>query len=179
MFMALGQRFEPVIRYGLRRGIRVWKEFREFAIKGNVVDLAVGIIIGAAFTTIVTSLVSDVIMPPIGFLLGGIDFSSYYIDLTNLSARAAEAAGSTADAKAAMVFSSLKGAQDAGHAVIAYGKFLNAVINFVIVAFAIFMIVRWINKLKRKEAADPTPAAAPPPADIQLLTEIRDLLAKR
>jgi large conductance mechanosensitive channel len=157
----------------------VWKEFREFAIKGNVVDLAVGIIIGAAFTTIVTSLVNDLIMPPIGFLLGGIDFSNYYIDLTNLTARAAEAAGSTADSKAAMVFGSLKGAQDAGHAVIAYGKFLNAVINFLIVAFAIFMIVRWINKLKRKEAADPTPAAAPPPADIQLLTEIRDLLAKR
>ena len=157
----------------------MWKEFREFAIKGNVVDLAVGIIIGAAFTTIVTSLVNDLIMPPIGFLLGGLDFSNYYLDLTHLTARAAEAAGQTADAKAAMVFGTLKAAQDGGHAVIGYGKFLNAVINFLIVAFAIFMIVRWINKLKRKEAADPTPAAAPPPADIQLLTEIRDLLAKR
>src|SRR5436190_20461329 len=100
MMMALGQRFEPIVQYGVRRGNRVWKEFREFAIKGNVVDLAVGIIIGAAFTTIVTSLVNDLIMPPIGFLLGGIDFSNYYIDLTNLTARAAEAAGSTADAKA-------------------------------------------------------------------------------
>jgi len=157
----------------------MFKEFREFAIKGNVVDLAVGIIIGAAFTTIVTSLVNDVIMPPIGWMLGGIDFSNYYLDLTHLSARAIEAAGQTPDAKAIAVFDTLKAAQEGGHAVLAYGKFLNAVINFVIVAFAIFMIVRWINKLKRKEAADPTPAAAPPPADIQLLTEIRDLLAKR
>src|SRR5205814_730753 len=114
----------------VRRGNRVWKEFREFAIKGNVVDLAVGIIIGAAFTTIVTSLVNDIIMPPIGYLLGGIDFSNYYIDLTHLTARAAEAAGTTPDPKAAMVFATLKEATDGGHAVIAYGKFLNAVINF-------------------------------------------------
>jgi large conductance mechanosensitive channel len=157
----------------------MWKEFRDFAIKGNVVDLAVGIIIGAAFTAIVTSLVSDVLMPPLGWALGGIDFSNYYVDLTHLSARAAEAAGQTPDAKALTIFPTLKAAQDGGHAVLAYGKFLNAVINFVIVAFAIFMVVRWINRLKRKEAADPTPSAAPPPADIQLLTEIRDLLAKR
>lgn len=176
--MVQEQRFEP-IDWAFRRGGHVWKEFREFAIKGNVVDLAVGIIIGAAFTTIVTSLVNDVIMPPIGWALGGIDFSNYYVDLTHLTARAAEAAGQTPDPKAIIAFDTLKGAQDGGHAVLAYGKFLNAVINFLIVAFAIFMIVRWINKLKRKEAADPTPAAAPPPADIQLLTEIRDLLAKR
>ena len=177
--MALGQRFEPIVEYGFKRGNRVWKEFREFAIKGNVVDLAVGIIIGAAFTTIVTSLVSDIIMPPIGYVLGGIDFSNYFIDLTHLTASAAAAAGQTPDPKAAEVFYTLKAAQEGGHTVIAYGKFLNAVINFLIVAFAIFMIVRWINKLKRKEAADPTPASAPPPADIVLLTEIRDLLAKR
>ena len=175
--MAQEQRFEPV-DWALRRGVHVWKEFREFAIKGNVVDLAVGIIIGAAFTTIVTSLVNDVIMPPIGWALGGIDFSGYFIDLTYWSAKAAETAGQTVDPKALLVVSTLKEATDAGHAVLAYGKFINAVINFVIVAFAIFMIVRWINKLKRKEAADPTPTATPPPPDIVLLTEIRDLLAK-
>src|SRR5262245_50677986 len=157
----------------------MFKEFRDFAVKGNVVDLAVGIIIGAAFTAIVTSLVNDLVMPPIGYLMGGIDFSNYFVDLTHLSARAAETAGQTPDAKALIQFATLKEAQEGGHAVIAYGKFINAVINFLIVAFAIFMIVRWINSLKRKEAADPTPAAAPPPADIQLLTEIRDLLAKR
>jgi large conductance mechanosensitive channel len=157
----------------------MWKEFREFAIKGNVVDLAVGIIIGAAFTAIVSSLVNDVIMPPIGWALGGIDFSSYYLDLTHLSARALEAAGQTPDPKLLETFATPKLAQDAGHAVLAYGKFLNAIINFVIVAFSIFLIVRWINSLKRKQAADPTPPAAPPPQDIVLLTEIRDLLAKR
>jgi len=157
----------------------MFKEFRDFAIKGNVVDLAVGIIIGAAFTSIVTSLVSDVLMPPIGWAMGGIDFSNYYIDLTHLSARAAEAAGQTPDAKAMTVFATLKEAQEGGHAAVAYGKFLNAVINFLIVAFTIFMMVRWINKMKRKEAANPTPSTAPPPADVQLLTEIRDLLAKR
>ena len=96
--MAFDQRFEPLAQYGLERGTRMWKEFRDFAIKGNVVDLAVGIIIGAAFTAIVTSLVTDVLMPPLGWVLGGIDFSNYYIDLTHLSARAAEAAGQAPDA---------------------------------------------------------------------------------
>ena len=177
--MVLDRRFEPLIQQGLERGTHMWKEFREFAIKGNVVDLAVGIIIGAAFTTIVTSLVSDVIMPPIGWALGGIDFSNNFIDLTYWSAKAAETAGTTVDPKALLSVLTLKEAQEAGHAVIAYGKFLNAVINFMIVAFAIFMIVRWINRMKRKEAADPTPASAPPPPEVQLLTEIRDLLAKR
>ncbi len=157
----------------------MWKEFRDFAIKGNVVDLAVGIIIGAAFTAIVGSLVTDVLMPPLGWAMGGIDFSNYFIDLSYWSAKAAEAAGQTPNAKALLTVATLKEAQEAGHAIIAYGKFINAVINFVIVAFAIFMIVRWINKMKRKEAADPTPSMAPPPADVQLLTEIRDLLAKR
>ncbi|MBI1210607.1 MAG: large conductance mechanosensitive channel protein MscL [Alphaproteobacteria bacterium] len=157
----------------------MWKEFREFAIKGNVVDLAVGIIIGAAFTAIVTSLVNDVVMPPIGWAMGGVDFSNYYIDLTHLSAKATEAAGGAADPKALATFETLKAAQEGGHAVIGYGKFLNAIINFLIVAFSIFLIVRWINSLKRKQAADPTPPAAPPAPDIVLLTEIRDLLAKR
>jgi len=154
------------------------KEFRDFAIKGNVVDLAVGIIIGAAFTAIVTSLVSDVIMPPIGWVMGGVDFSNYYADLTYWSAKAAETAGQTADPKALMAFPTLKAAQEGGHAVIAYGKFINAIINFLIVAFAIFMMVRWISKLKKKQAEAPAAPVAPP-ADIKLLTEIRDLLAKR
>src|SRR5262249_3424149 len=119
------------------------------------------------------------IMPPIGWAMGGIDFSNYYIDLTHLSARAMEAAGQTPDPKTLETFSTVKLAQDAGHATLAYGRFINAVINFVIVAFSIFLIGRWINSLKRKQAADPTPPAAPPPQDIVLLTEIRDLLAKR
>lgn len=150
----------------------MWKEFRDFAIKGNVVDLAVGIIIGAAFTTIVTSLVNDILMPPLGYALGGIDFSNYFLDLSNLAAEAANLAGGGAQAVA---FASLAEAQKAGHAVIAYGKFINAVIGFLIVAFAIFMIVKQVNRMKKKQEA--TPSA--PPADVKLLTEIRDLLAKR
>jgi large conductance mechanosensitive channel len=154
------------------------KEFREFAIKGNVVDLAVGIIIGAAFTGIVTSLVNDILMPPLGYMMGGVDFSNYFVDLTYWSAKAAEAAGQTPDAKALIAVTTLKDAGDNSHTVIAYGKFINTLINFLIVAFAIFLIVRWINKLKRQ--APPAPAVpAEPPADVKLLTEIRDLLSKR
>ncbi len=151
----------------------MWKEFRDFAVKGNVVDLAVGIIIGAAFTAIVTSLVNDILMPPLGFVLGGIDFSNYFVDLTYWSAKAAEATG--ADSGAVQEFASLAEAQKAGHAVIAYGKFINACISFLIVAFAIFIIVKQVNRLKKKEEEKPSA----PPADIALLTEIRDLLAKR
>lgn len=154
----------------------MFKEFREFAIKGNVVDLAVGIIIGAAFTGIVTSLVNDILMPPLGYLMGGVDFSNYFIDLTYWSAKAAETAGQTPDPKALAVVTTLKEATDNSHTVVAYGKFINTLINFIIVAFAIFMIVRWINKLKR-QAPPPPPSEAP--ADVKLLTEIRDLLAKR
>jgi len=153
----------------------MFKEFREFAIRGNVVDLAVGIIIGAAFTGIVTSLVNDVLMPPLGYIMGGVDFSSYFIDLTYWSAKAAEAAGQTPDAKALIPVVTLKEATDNSHTVIAYGKFINTLINFIIVAFAVFLLVRWINKLKRQ-----TPPAAPEaPVEVKLLTEIRDLLAKR
>jgi len=140
----------------------VFKEFREFAIKGNVVDLAVGVIIGGAFGTIVTSLVNDVIMPPIGLLLGGMDFKDFFIVLRE-------------GVKAAPPYESLVAAKAAGAVTLNYGLFLNAIINFLIVAWAIFLLVRAINRLRRQEAAAP----APPPAQEVLLTEIRDLLKAR
>jgi large conductance mechanosensitive channel len=115
------------------------KEFREFAMKGSVVDLAVGVVIGAAFGKIVDSLVKDILMPPIGKMLGGVDFSSLFLVL------------GTGD------FPSLKAAQDAGAATLNYGLFINAVINFVIIAFALFMVVKAVNRMKREEAAAPPP----------------------
>jgi len=138
------------------------KEFKEFALKGNVIDMAVGIIIGAAFTTIVGSLVDDVIMPPIGVLLGGVDFSDYYLPMTMRD----------------QDFLSLQAARDAGAAVIAYGSFLNAVIKFVIVAFALFLIVKNINRLKTMMERNESLAAeaAPPPRQEVLLEEIRDAI---
>ncbi len=141
------------------------KEFKDFALKGNVLDLAVGIIIGAAFTSIVTSLVDDVIMPPLGVILGGVDFSDKYIQLTLRD----------------QTFPSLAAARAAGAAVIAFGSFINAIIKFVIVAFALFMVIKQFNNLKKliekQEAVKET--AAPVPADVALLAEIRDLLARR
>jgi large conductance mechanosensitive channel len=134
-----------------------FREFREFAVKGNVVDLAVGIIIGAAFGKIVSSLVDDVIMPPIGLLLGKVDFSDLFLDLSGGD------------------FASLAVAKTAGAPVIAYGSFINTVINFLIVAFAVFLLVKQVNRLKRLADAD-DPAAAPPPRQEVLLEEIRDLL---
>jgi large conductance mechanosensitive channel len=139
------------------------KEFKEFALRGNVMDMAVGIIIGAAFTTIVQSLVDDVLMPPLGVMLGGMDFSEYFLPLS-LSEQS---------------YVSLQAARDAGVPVIAYGSFINAIIKFMIVAFALFLLIKQMNRLR--EMADrgdlPTPAEAPPPPpDVQLLTEIRDLL---
>lgn len=118
------------------------KEFKEFAMRGNVVDMAVGIIIGAAFGTIVKSLVSDVIMPPIGLLLGNVDFSNLFILLKH----GAEVSGP---------YASLADAQAAGAVTLNYGMFINTIISFLIVAFAVFMLVRSINKLKRKEEAPP------------------------
>ncbi|HUL40426.1 MAG TPA: large conductance mechanosensitive channel protein MscL [Burkholderiales bacterium] len=123
------------------------KEFREFAMRGNVVDMAVGIIIGAAFGAIVQSLVADVIMPPIGLILGNVDFSNLFIVLKQ--------------GAAAAPYASLAEAQKAGAVTINYGKFLNAVVGFVIVAFAVFMLVRAINQLKRKEQAAPTTKECP------------------
>ncbi|MDO3377582.1 large-conductance mechanosensitive channel protein MscL [Geoalkalibacter halelectricus] len=135
------------------------KEFKEFAMRGNVVDMAVGIIIGAAFGGIVTSLVNDVIMPPIGKVMGGVDFSNLFITL---------GAGD---------FASLAEAQAAGAATINYGIFINTLINFLIVAFAVFLLIKVINNMKRKEEAAP---AAPPEPSVEqkLLAEIRDLLKK-
>ncbi len=117
------------------------KEFKEFAIKGNVVDMAVGIIIGAAFGTIVTSLVNDVIMPPIGLLLGNVDFSNLFAVLK--------------DGTPTGPYASLADAEKAGAVAIFYGKFINTIISFIIVAFAVYLLVRSINRLKRKEEALP------------------------
>jgi len=137
------------------------KEFKEFAMRGNVVDLAVGVVIGAAFGKIVTSMVSDVLMPPIGKLMGGVNFADLFINLDSAKGP----------------FTSLKAAKDAGAAVIAYGSFINTVIDFVIVAFCIFMVVKGMNALKRKPVPAPAPAAPPEPtAQEKLLMEIRDLL---
>jgi len=138
------------------------KEFREFALKGSVVDLAVGVIIGAAFGTIVSSLVDDIIMPPIGLLLAGIDFSTLKLILK----AAVPAVG--ADGAPGYVAASPEVA-------INYGKFINAAIKFIIIAWVLFLIIQMMNRMKRKEEAAPAPVAETP-ADVKLLTEIRDLL---
>ena len=138
----------------------MWREFREFAMRGNVVDLAVGIILGAAFTTIVNSLVNDIIMPPIGLLLGGIDFSDFFVTLKGGS------------------HPTLAAAKTAGAVTVNYGLFVNAVIRFVIVALAIFILVKQINRLKREEPAAPAAPPEPPRQEV-LLAEIRDLLKER
>jgi large conductance mechanosensitive channel len=133
------------------------KEFKKFAVRGNVIDLAVGIIIGTAFTAIVSSLVNDVLMPPLGLVIGGIDFSDFFVTLK----------GSGHDTLAA--------AKAAGDVTINYGLFLNSIIKFVIVAFAVFLLVRQINKLAPKDDAGP-----PPPTKSELLlTEIRNLLKQK
>jgi large conductance mechanosensitive channel len=135
------------------------KEFKDFAMRGNVVDMAVGIIIGAAFGKIVSSLVADVIMPPIGLALGGVDFSNLFIDLSGAG------------------YATLALAEEAGAPLIKYGAFINVVLDFLIVAFAIFMVIKGLNKMKKKE--EEKPAEPPKPsAEEKLLTEIRDLLAK-
>jgi large conductance mechanosensitive channel len=132
------------------------KEFREFIARGNVIDLAVGIIIGAAFTAVVNSVVSDLVMPLIGVITSGIDFSDLFIALDGAD------------------YANLKAAKDAGAPVLTYGQFINAAINFLIVSFVVFILVKNVNRLKKK--AEETPSEAP--ADIRLLTEIRDLLKK-
>lgn len=142
------------------------KEFKEFISRGNVVDLAVGVIIGAAFGAIVTSLVADVIMPPIGYAMSGIDFSSLKVVIQPMTAEIVHQVGKP-DATITHP-----------EVAIAYGNFLNKVINFIIVAFVIFLVVKGVNSLKRKEAASPAEPPAPT-TDQKLLMEIRDLLAKR
>lgn len=135
-------------------------EFKKFALRGNVVDLAIGVIIGAAFGAIVTSLVGDVIMPIIGAVTGGLDFSNYYIPLSS-------------EVKSGLAY---EDAKKAG-AVLGYGKFLTVALNFAIVAFVLFMVIRAMNRLKRAEDAKvETPAAPEIPADVKLLAEIRDQL---
>jgi large conductance mechanosensitive channel len=140
-----------------KRLLRMLKEFREFAMKGNVVDLAVGVIIGAAFGGIVASLVGDIIMPIVGGITGGIDFSNYFTPLSK-----AVSASNLADAKKQ-------------GAVLAWGNFLTLTLNFIIVAFVLFVVIRLINQLKRRDEAAPPPK---PTRQEELLTEIRDLLKK-
>jgi large conductance mechanosensitive channel len=135
----------------------MWREFRDFAMRGNVIDLAVGIIIGAAFTTIVNSLVNDIIMPPLGLLIGGIDFTNFFVTLKGGH------------------FETLDAAKTAGAVTVNYGLFINAIIKFLIVAFAIFILIKQVNRLQRKEEAE----KAAPPRQEQLLAEIRDLLKAR
>jgi large conductance mechanosensitive channel len=146
------------VRDADEKGLRMLKEFREFAMKGNVVDLAVGVIIGAAFGAIVTSLVGDIIMPVIGAITGGLDFSNYFTPMAQ-----SVTATNLADAKKQ-------------GAVLAWGNFLTLTLNFLIVAFVLFIVIRLMNQLKRKQEAAP----APPKLTKQeeLLTEIRDLLKK-
>lgn len=117
----------------------MFKEFKEFAMKGNVLDMAVGIIIGAAFGKIITSFVADVLMPPIGMLMGGMDFSNLFVTLSGGE------------------FASLAAAKEAGAATLNYGVFLNTIIDFLIVAFAIFLLIKQVNRMKRKEEAAPAP----------------------
>lgn len=140
----------------------MFKEFKDFAMKGNVVDMAVGVIIGGAFGTIVKSLVDDVIMPPLGALLGNMDFSDLFLVIKD-------------GPKAAAPYETLAQATEAGAVLLKYGSFINTVISFLIVSFSIFLVIRQLNKLK-KEA----PAAAPagPSDEVKVLSEIRDLLKK-
>src|SRR6266480_772168 len=140
------------------KGLRMLNEFREFAMKGNVVDLAVGVIIGAAFGAIVTSLVGDVIMPIIGAITRGLDFSNYFTGLSK-----------------AVTASNLADAKKQG-AVLAWGNFLTLTLNFTIIAFVLFLVIRLMNQLKRRDEAAPVPPK--PSRQEELLTEIRDLLKK-
>ncbi|MEL6948619.1 MAG: large-conductance mechanosensitive channel protein MscL [Pseudomonadota bacterium] len=138
----------------------VLQEFKKFAMRGNVVDMAVGIIIGAAFGKIVSSFVNDIIMPPIGLLMGNVDFSQLYVNLSDTT------------------YDSLALAKEAGAPTVNYGVFLNSVLDFVIVAFAIFVVIRGMNKLKQEEEAKPEEPPKPS-EEVQLLTEIRNALNKR
>lgn len=137
------------------------KEFKEFAMKGNVLDMAIGVIIGGAFGKIVSSLVSDVLMPPLGLLMGKVDFSSLFIDLSRTSPP------------------SLAAAKAAGTPTLNYGVFLQSVFDFIIIAFVIFMLVKQVNRFKKEAAPPPPPPPPGPTSEEKLLMEIRDLLKNR
>ncbi len=139
----------------------MFKEFRDFAMRGNVVDMAVGIVIGGAFGKIVSSFVNDVLMPPIGLAMGGVDFTSLFLNLSQGS------------------YDTLAAAQEAGAPILTYGNFIQTVVDFLIIAFAIFMVVRAMNKLKKAEEEAPPPPPPEPSAEEKLLGEIRDLLKAR
>ncbi|MBV6459340.1 MAG: Large-conductance mechanosensitive channel [Fimbriimonadaceae bacterium] len=141
----------------------MWKEFKEFALRGNVIDLAVGVIIGGAFQRIIDSVVKDLLMPPLGMLTGGIDFANQFAVLKH---------GTPAGP-----YPSVDAATKAGAVTLNYGLFLNATIQFVLMAFAVFMIVKAMNRLRRREEAEPAPAA--PPRQEVLLEEIRDAIRSR
>lgn len=136
----------------------MWKEFKEFVARGSVFDLAVGIVIGAAFTAIVNSFVNDILMPILGLFTGGLDFSNLFIALDGNN------------------YATLAEAMEAGAATFNYGLFINAIINFLIVAFALFLIIREVNKMEKEEAPAPPPG---PSEEEKLLMEIRDLLAQK
>jgi large conductance mechanosensitive channel len=169
----------------------LFKEFREFALKGNVIDLAVGVIIGAAFGGLVTSLVQDVIMPPIGKLVGNLDFSNLYISLSDkidaaneavaakvAATKPADEGGITPAALDPSLRLPLEDAKKLGP-VIAYGKFITLVINFAIVALCIFMLIKLINTARKRFEKEQIAAPAAAPPDVQLLSEIRDILKSR
>jgi large conductance mechanosensitive channel len=139
----------------------MFKEFRDFAMRGNVVDMAVGIVIGGAFGKIVSSFVNDVLMPPIGLAMGGVDFTTLFLNLSQGG------------------YETLAAAQEAGAPILTYGNFIQTVVDFLIVAFAIFMVVRAMNKLKKAEEEAPPPPPPGPSAEEKLLGEIRDLLKAR
>jgi large conductance mechanosensitive channel len=136
------------------------KEFKEFAMRGNVIDMAVGIVIGGAFGKIVSSFVNDVIMPPIGLLMGNVNFNDLYFTL-----------------KGEATYASLAAAKEAGAVTINYGQFINTILDFLIVALAIFLVIKQMNRFKKEEAALP-PAPPAPSSEEKLLTEIRDLLKR-
>ncbi len=141
--------------------MNILREFRTFAMRGNAIDLAVGVVVGAAFTGIVNSMVKDLINPPLGLLLGGMDFSNFFVVL-----------------KGDAALSTLKAAQDTGAVTVNYGLFINALINFIIVAFALFLVVRAVNRLTAARVL-PRYDDPPPPEDILLLREIRDALKEK
>lgn len=142
----------------------MWKEFKEFAVKGNVIDLAVGLVLGAAFATIVSSLVEGIVMPLVGLLVGGVDFANIFTVLKEGATPAP--------------YATLEAAQEAGAVVLQWGVLINSIVTFTLVAFAIFVVVKWINALQKEETPE-TEAAPELTADQVLLTEIRDALLAR